>query len=199
MKTASAATIRTLLETLSGSRDDIRAEIFTNFKQRVRKMMEYYHADRLNFAVYRDQAPRILLALSLLKRLQSSRAAALASRLAFAGERMVDDFAILTGREKGKTRESCLMGLADGSIQILVGTHAIFQQAVSYRKLGLAVIDGHARGIATDNLPGMALAAQITGTARESYALAFEHINSDDAAEMALERVSEPGGMHRQS
>ena len=57
--------------------------------------------------------------------------------------------AILTGREKGKARESCLMGLADGSIHILVGTHAIFQQAVSYRKLGLAVVDEqHRFGVA---------------------------------------------------
>ena len=57
--------------------------------------------------------------------------------------------AILTGREKGRARESCLMGLADGSIQILVGTHAIFQQAVIYRRLGLAVIDEqHRFGVA---------------------------------------------------
>ncbi len=49
--------------------------------------------------------------------------------------------AILTGREKGKARDSVLMGLADGSIDILVGTHAIFQEKVVYRKLGLAVID----------------------------------------------------------
>jgi ATP-dependent DNA helicase RecG len=48
---------------------------------------------------------------------------------------------ILTGREKGRARESVLMGLADGSIDILVGTHAIFQDKVAYRKLGLAVID----------------------------------------------------------
>ena len=33
------------------------------------------------------------------------------------------------------------MGLADGSIDILVGTHAIFQEKVSYKNLGLAVID----------------------------------------------------------
>jgi ATP-dependent DNA helicase RecG len=57
--------------------------------------------------------------------------------------------AILTGREKGKARESCLMGLADGSIQLLVGTHAIFQQQVSYKKLGLAVVDEqHRFGVA---------------------------------------------------
>jgi ATP-dependent DNA helicase RecG len=49
--------------------------------------------------------------------------------------------AILTGREKGKARESVLMGLADGSIDVLVGTHAIFQEKVAYKNLGLAVID----------------------------------------------------------
>jgi ATP-dependent DNA helicase RecG len=57
--------------------------------------------------------------------------------------------AILTGREKGKVRESTLLGLADGSIDILVGTHAIFQQAVAYRRLGLAVVDEqHRFGVA---------------------------------------------------
>jgi ATP-dependent DNA helicase RecG len=49
--------------------------------------------------------------------------------------------AILTGREKGRARDSVLMGLADGSIDVLVGTNAIFQEKVAYRNLGLAVID----------------------------------------------------------
>jgi ATP-dependent DNA helicase RecG len=49
--------------------------------------------------------------------------------------------AILTGREKGRARDSVLIGLADGSIDILVGTHAIFQEKVAYKKLGLVVID----------------------------------------------------------
>jgi ATP-dependent DNA helicase RecG len=49
--------------------------------------------------------------------------------------------AILTGREKGRARESVLMGLADGTVDILVGTHAIFQEKVAYKRLGLAVID----------------------------------------------------------
>ncbi len=57
--------------------------------------------------------------------------------------------AILTGRDKGKAREATLMGLADGSIDILIGTHAIFQDAVSYRRLGFAVIDEqHRFGVA---------------------------------------------------
>lgn len=51
------------------------------------------------------------------------------------------EIAILTGRDKGKARESILMGLLDGSIQIVVGTHAIFQESVAYKNLGLVVID----------------------------------------------------------
>jgi len=49
--------------------------------------------------------------------------------------------ALLTGRDKGRAREATLMGLLDGSIQILIGTHAIFQDTVAYRNLALVVID----------------------------------------------------------
>ena len=48
---------------------------------------------------------------------------------------------ILTGRDKGSAREATLMGLLDGSVDILVGTHAIFQDQVAYRNLALVVID----------------------------------------------------------
>ncbi|MEO0461624.1 MAG: ATP-dependent DNA helicase RecG [Pseudomonadota bacterium] len=51
------------------------------------------------------------------------------------------EVALLTGRAKGRERESILMGLLDGSIDICVGTHAIFQDSVTYRDLGLVVID----------------------------------------------------------
>ena len=51
------------------------------------------------------------------------------------------NIALLTGRDKGRARESILMGLVDGSIQVVIGTHAIFQEAVAYRNLGLVVID----------------------------------------------------------
>ena len=49
--------------------------------------------------------------------------------------------ALLTGRDKGRAREAILMGLVDGSIQIAIGTHAIFQDAVAYKNLALVVID----------------------------------------------------------
>ncbi len=49
--------------------------------------------------------------------------------------------ALLTGRDKGRARESILMGLLDGSIDLVVGTHAIFQEAVAYKHLALVVID----------------------------------------------------------
>ncbi len=59
------------------------------------------------------------------------------------------EVALLTGRDKGRARESILMGLLDGGIDIIVGTHAIFQDAVAYRDLALVVVDEqHRFGVA---------------------------------------------------
>jgi ATP-dependent DNA helicase RecG len=49
--------------------------------------------------------------------------------------------ALLTGRDKGAERARVLAGLADGSIDIVVGTHALFQDNVAFHDLGLAVVD----------------------------------------------------------
>lgn len=49
--------------------------------------------------------------------------------------------ALLTGREKGKPREEILAALADGSIDILVGTHTLFQSDVAFKALAIAVVD----------------------------------------------------------
>ena len=49
--------------------------------------------------------------------------------------------ALLTGRDKGKPRERILAELADGAIDVLIGTHALFQDDVAFRDLALAVID----------------------------------------------------------
>ena len=49
--------------------------------------------------------------------------------------------AILTGRERGKERDETLQRLAIGELDLLVGTHALFQDDVAFRDLALAVID----------------------------------------------------------
>jgi ATP-dependent DNA helicase RecG len=48
---------------------------------------------------------------------------------------------ILTGRHKGKTRAEKLEKLANGELDMLVGTHALIQGDVIYKDLGLAVVD----------------------------------------------------------
>jgi len=48
---------------------------------------------------------------------------------------------LLTGREKGKPREEVLARIASGEAQLVVGTHALFQDGVTFRDLGLVVID----------------------------------------------------------
>ncbi len=56
---------------------------------------------------------------------------------------------ILTGRDKGAERKSKLNALKKGDIQILVGTHAVFQKDVEFNDLRLAIIDEqHRFGVA---------------------------------------------------
>jgi ATP-dependent DNA helicase RecG len=49
--------------------------------------------------------------------------------------------ALFTGREKGRTRAEQLEKLAAGEIDIAVGTHALFQDDITFRDLALAVVD----------------------------------------------------------
>src|SRR5690348_14652727 len=49
--------------------------------------------------------------------------------------------ALLTGRERGRERTELLARLAAGEIDLLVGTHALFQNDVEFRDLALAVVD----------------------------------------------------------
>ena len=48
---------------------------------------------------------------------------------------------LLTGRDKGREREAKLGALQAGNIQILVGTHAVFQKDVHFADLRLAIVD----------------------------------------------------------
>jgi ATP-dependent DNA helicase RecG len=49
--------------------------------------------------------------------------------------------AILTGRERGRERTDTLARLAAGEIDLLIGTHALFQEEVAFRDLALAIVD----------------------------------------------------------
>ncbi len=52
---------------------------------------------------------------------------------------------MLSGRDKGSERAGKLADLAEGTIDILVGTHAVFQKDVAFHDLRLAVVDEHHR------------------------------------------------------
>lgn len=47
----------------------------------------------------------------------------------------------LAGKLKGKVREQVLGELASGEIDMLIGTHAIFQETVEFKKLALVIVD----------------------------------------------------------
>lgn len=56
---------------------------------------------------------------------------------------------LLTGIVKGKKRKEILDGLTTGDIQILIGTHAVIEDPVTFHRLGVAVIDEqHRFGVA---------------------------------------------------
>ncbi len=56
---------------------------------------------------------------------------------------------LLTGIVKGKRRSEVLEGIANGTIQILVGTHAVIEDTVQFLKLGFVVVDEqHRFGVA---------------------------------------------------
>ncbi|MBQ2394525.1 MAG: ATP-dependent DNA helicase RecG, partial [Alistipes sp.] len=49
--------------------------------------------------------------------------------------------AILTGSSKARERRNALEGIADGSVKILIGTHALIEEKVQFENLGFVVID----------------------------------------------------------
>ncbi|MCI6619385.1 MAG: ATP-dependent DNA helicase RecG [Prevotella sp.] len=72
----------------------------------------------------------------------------MATLKAFLGEMNVR-IELLTGVVKGKKRQAVLNGLLDGSVDILVGTHAVIENPVRFAKLGVAVVDEqHRFGVA---------------------------------------------------
>ena len=77
--------------------------------------------------------------------LAEQHAASLASWLENAGVRL----GLLTGRARGRARKALLEALASGELDVLVGTHALIEAPVRFRRLGLVVVDEqHRFGVA---------------------------------------------------
>ena len=49
--------------------------------------------------------------------------------------------ALLTGSTRKKEREQLLPAIAEGEMQIVIGTHALIEESVHFQSLGLAIID----------------------------------------------------------
>ena len=58
----------------------------------------------------------------------------------------------VTGRDKGKAREALATGMAEGYIDVIVGTHALFQDKAAFQNLGLVIIDEQHRFGVRDRL-----------------------------------------------
>jgi ATP-dependent DNA helicase RecG len=56
-------------------------------------------------------------------------------------EKLRVNVVVLTGRDKGKARTQTLAAIADGRIQIVIGTHALLQPEVVFQNLALVVVD----------------------------------------------------------
>lgn len=51
------------------------------------------------------------------------------------------EISLLIGKGRGSDRQTVIHGLVDGSIKLVVGTHALFQDEIKFHDLGLAVVD----------------------------------------------------------
>jgi ATP-dependent DNA helicase RecG len=129
---------------LTGSQETALAEILADLAE-AERMLRLLQGDvgsgktvvallAMGRAVEAGGQAALMAPTEILARQHFSTIAPLAQR---AGLRM----AILTGREKGRERSETLAGLADGSIDIVVGTHALFQEAVIFKNLAFAVVD----------------------------------------------------------
>ena len=58
----------------------------------------------------------------------------------------------VTGRDKGKAREALATGMSEGYIDVVVGTHALFQEKTKFKNLGLVIIDEQHRFGVRDRL-----------------------------------------------
>jgi ATP-dependent DNA helicase RecG len=90
----------------------------------------------------------IVALMAMLQVVESQRQAALMAPTEILAKQHYDNFTklgvdclLLTGNIKGKERADVLTKLASGEVKIIIGTHALFQEAVIFHDLALAIID----------------------------------------------------------
>ena len=92
----------------------------------------------------------VVAACAVLAAVSSSTQAAIMAPTEILAEQLYGNFCnwfsakhcvLLTGKDKGRLRESKLEAIANASVSIVVGTHALFQQDVAFKRLALMVVD----------------------------------------------------------
>lgn len=129
---------------LTGAQERILSEIATDMAAPTR-MMRLLQGDV-------GSGKTIVAALAMLQAIENGAQAALmvpteilaqqhAKTLAPLMEKIGVRVVVLTGRHKGTDRDQIITQIANGTAQMIIGTHAIFQDTVDFKDLGLAVID----------------------------------------------------------
>ncbi|MGB1077809.1 MAG: ATP-dependent DNA helicase RecG, partial [Bdellovibrionales bacterium] len=134
----------TLPFTLTGAQQTALSEIDHDMKSKSR-MMRLLQGDV-------GSGKTIVAALSMMNALDSDKQAALMApteilaRQHYEGLKPLFEplgirMICLTGRNKGKERDLLTSQIKNGAAQIIIGTHALFQDAIEFHNLGLAIVD----------------------------------------------------------
>ena len=129
---------------LTGAQQRVQAEIDTDLAQS-RPMLRLIQGDV-------GSGKTVIAALAALRAVASGYQVAIMAPTEILAEQHFSNFsawmqplgitlAWLSGKVKGKRRQQQLAAIADHSAQIVIGTHALFQEEVKFAKLGLAIID----------------------------------------------------------
>jgi ATP-dependent DNA helicase RecG len=136
--------LKTLPYSLTPSQDRAVTDIIADLAQPER-MLRLLHGDvgsgktvvALIAAAHVIEAGRQAAFMAPTEILARQHLATIAPLAAAAGIRV----AILTGRERGRERTETLAALAAGDLDLIVGTHALFQDEVAFHDLALAIVD----------------------------------------------------------
>ena len=134
----------TLPFSLTGAQERALNEIYADMKASL-SMMRLLQGDV-------GSGKTVVAALAMMKAIESGSQAALMAPTEILARQHAESlapwleaagvrFIVLTGRDKGKARETLCQQIANGAAQVIIGTHAIFQDKIEFQDLGLAVID----------------------------------------------------------